>query len=328
MVVTLSAAVFAAGGFATAKADPGGPGAGSTPTPVASPSEPPVTFTETPPTPTPDPSDTPSTPPPLGPIPKITSKDPIPMPLDPVMTSLSDIDLIDTASELKARDCMRTLGFTTWTTDAMSGPKDDEDSDLLDYLPLADATQSGYPTVLSEKAPDLGSSSESAPSADAVRAYAGAETTTASGAAVPAGGCLSEGERQLKGNAPELPIDPRFLAVEAKFSALRDDRMQPVLATWSSCMASRGFHYDNPVSAHLDPRWAQRAADTPAGAEEKAAAAADAACQAETNLVGTYKALEIAYQKQVLDQNQAQLTTALSIFNTWVSNAKSIIAAH
>ncbi len=324
---TVGAALFAISGLAAASAmaDGGGPAAGNPP-PSPSPS-PTMQFTETPPSPDPEPS-TSESPPPLGTIPKVTSTAPIAMPLDSVMTSLSDVDLLETAGELKARDCMRSLGFTTWTTGAIPGPSADKDSDLFDYLPSADATQSGYPPALSDKSPALGASSETAVSEDAVRAYTGTEATTASGAAVPDGGCEAEGDRQLKGAAAELPVDPRLLLVEAQFSALRDDRMQQAFATWSACMAKRGYRYDDPLSAHLDPRWAERTSDTPAGAEEKATAAADAACQQEGNLVGMYKALETAYQKRLLDENRTQLTTALSIFNTWVSNARAIVAAN
>ncbi|GAA0393589.1 hypothetical protein GCM10009530_51230 [Microbispora corallina] len=330
LVVTLGVAVLAIGGVAAAKAGPGGPGAGNPPpsaTPSATPSGPVVQPTEAPPTPEPDPSET-ASPPPLGPIPTITSRDPIAMPLDPVMTSLSDINLLDNAAELKARDCMRSLGFTTWTAGAIPGPADDKENDVLDYLPPADAGQTGYPSIFSDLSGETNVGAASALSQDAVRAYIGAEAQTAGGAAVPDGGCEAEGDRQVKGGTTQLPVDPRFLAGQAKFSALRDDRMQQVFAAWSACMDRKGLHYDDPLSAQTDPRWGERPSGTPAGAEEKATAAADAGCQAETNLVGTYKALEIAYQKQFLAENQADLTTALTTFKSWVSHARSIIAVN
>ncbi|WP_214409078.1 hypothetical protein [Sphaerisporangium fuscum] len=330
VVVTLAAAALAVGGVTAARANPGGPAAGNPPpSPTPSASGPSVRPVETPEPPGPEPTQTVS-PPPLGEIPKITSRDRVAMPLDPVMTSSSDVDLLDTAGELKARDCMRSLGFTTWTVDPVSSPSDDKETDVLDYLPPADVSQSGYPSTLTDRSggTSVGATSGSSLSEDALRAYTGAESTTASGAAVPEGGCEAEGDRQLKGAVSQMPVDPRFLAVQSKFAALRDDRMQRVFATWSSCMNGRGYHYDDPMSAQTDPRWGERTPDTPATAEEKATAAADAACQAESNLVGTYKALEIAYQKQALDENKAELTTALSIFNGWVANAKSIVAAN
>ncbi|MFI6597623.1 hypothetical protein ACIBHX_15310 [Nonomuraea sp. NPDC050536] len=333
VVVALSAAVLAAGGAATAMATargPGGPAAGNTPAPVESTNGP---------TPAPDstsdpadhlpPEPAPTSEPSLGPIPKITDRNPLPMPLDSVMTSLSDIKLIETAGGLKARDCMRSLGFAHWTPESVASPADDKDSDVLDYLAPSDVAQSGYPSIFINKSGQASlkkSASQSDPSPDALRAYLGTESRTAAGAAVPEGGCESKGDSDVRGDALDLPVDPRLLAGEAKFAALRDQRMMKIFATWSSCMERRGLHYDDPLSAQVDPRWGTRTAGTPASADEKSTAAADAACQQEVNLVGTYKALEIAYQQQLLGTYRSQLTTALSIFGTWVSNAKSVIA--
>ncbi|WP_433515258.1 hypothetical protein ACQP2T_06340 [Nonomuraea sp. CA-143628] len=329
VVAALSAAVLVVGGGATmAVADGGGPAAGHTPAPVAS-SGGPTLDTPT----TPDPSDGPPTADPLpeptlGAIPVVTSRTPMAMPLDPVMTSLSDIALLDKAGELKATDCMHSLGFTDWTPTTLGALTEDKDMDPLGYLPPADVAQSGYPSTFIDRSSDTNASQAVSPSSDALRAYLGGEDQTAAGTAVPAGGCAAVGDTQLKGSATVLPVDPRMLAGEAMSSAMRDSRMQAVFASWSACMAGRGFQYDTPFDAQNDSRWGERTATTVAGTEEKSVAAADAACEQAINLVGHYKAVETAYQKQLLDAHRSELTTALSIFNTWVSNAKSIIAAH
>lgn len=276
------------------------------------------------------PSVKPANEPRLGPVPVVRSGARIAMPLDSYMTPMSDIKLIDDATALKARDCMRSLGFGTWTagTVSTSKPGDYKESDLLDYLDPSNVAQNGYPQTLvdKEKPPGQKNLSASKPGADAFRAFTGGETRTASGHKVTPGGCDAEGGRQVRTGSTDLPVDPRVLAMLAKFAAKRDSRMQSSFASWSTCMTQRGFHYNSPFNAQNDRRWGLRTAATPAGAEEKSVAAADAACQKSVNVVGTYKALESAYQKRSVDQYRAKLTTALAIFDKWTAHAKAIVA--
>lgn len=334
LIAALGAAVLVAGaGVTSAVAATGGPGTGDEPPSPAASSE----------GPTPKPITTPQDLPPevaplpvpsLGAVPVVRDGTPIAMPLDAVMTSLADIALLDKARDLNAADCMHSLGFTSWPSATLSGPADVKDRDVLDYLSPADAARSGYPVTFSDRSggthpgQNAAQGSGAPGSPDAVRAYLGVESRTASGRAVPAGGCDAAGDAKLKGGALDLPVDPRRLAAQAIAAAMRDSRMQAGFAGWSSCMAKRGLHYRTPLSAQNDPRWGERIAVTVAGAEEKTVAAADAACQQETNLVGTYKALEIAYQQELLAPNRAKLAAARTIFGQWVSNARSVIAVH
>ncbi len=268
--------------------------------------------------------------PPLGPVPAVTSGARIAMPLDPFMTSMSDLKLIDEAANLKARDCMRSLGFSTWTADIISTSKPDgyKDSDLLEYLDPAKAAKNGFPTTLVDKEDSSSREAPSTakPSSDAIRAFTGSEPRTGSGRAIPRGGCNGEGSDQVRLGGADLPADPRALAATAKFAAKRDSRMQSSFKSWNTCMAQQGFHYNDPLSASNDPHWGLRKAATPAGVQEKKVAAADATCQEKINLVGTYKALEIAYQKRSVDQYRTELTAALATFNKWTARAKAILA--
>ncbi len=92
-------------------------------------------------------------------------------------------------------------------------------------------------------------------------------------------------------------------------------------------MAKQGLSYASPLSAQTDPRWGRRASTTQAGSAEIHVALADAACQQTTNLLGTYKALEAAYQQAFLNTNKAQLQAALKVFHGWAANAKAILTA-
>ncbi len=338
LIAALGAAALVVGGGATAAvAAPGGPGAGGASPSQAASSDVPEPLT----TPHDMPPEVPPLPEPsLGAIPAVTGGAPVAMPLDAVMTSRADIALLEKARELNAGDCMHALGFTTWRSATLSAPADDtdvKDRDVLDYLSPADAARSGYPAAFTDRsggahpgqnAAQASGGSTTPAGSDAVRAYLGAEARTASGRAVPAGGCEAAGDAKLKGSTPDLPADPRRLAARAIAATMHDSRMQAVFADWSSCMAKRGFSYRTPLSAQNDPRWGERTVMTLAGDDEKSVAAADAACEQETNLVGTYKALESAYQQELLDQNQAKLKTGRAIFDRWVSDAKAVIAAH
>lgn len=320
IVTAAAGAAILIGG--TAAVGAGGPTATATPGPPLAPNEGPTSTPTGPP---------PSEEPPLGTVPRVTSRQSITMPLDDVMTSLSDNKEIVSAGNLKARDCMRSLGFAGWTANTLpaSIPGDYKETDLLDYLDPAAVAQSGYPQTLTEKGaptPAQKSSSAPSPSQEELRAFMGTAARTAAGATVPPGGCMEDGNRAVRAGVVDLPVDPRALAADAKFDALHDSRMQQTFAEWSACMARSGLHYDNPLSAQNDDRWARRTSSTPAGAEEKQVAAADAACQLKINLVGKYKALEIAYQQRQRDGNSSDLAKSMTIFRTWVANAKAINA--
>jgi hypothetical protein len=320
VIVTAAAgAAILVGGSAAVGA--GSPGATATPGgPSVAPNEVTTTTPASPPQ---------SVEPPVGTVPKVTSRQRIAMPLDAVMTSMSDIKQIKSATNLKARDCMRSLGFGGWTADTVttSKPSDYQETDLLDYLDPASVAQSGYPQTLIDKGATAlaqKNSSVPRPSKEELQAFTGAATRTAAGVTIPPGGCLEDGARAVKGGVADLPVDPRALAADAKFDALHDSRMQQTFAEWSACMAQSGLHYDGPISAQNDLRWGQRTAATPASTEEKNVAAIDASCQQKINLVGTYKALEIAYQQRQRNTNGSKLTEAGTIFRTWIANAKAI----
>lgn len=122
-------------------------------------------------------------------------------------------------------------------------------------------------------------------------------------------------------------MDPRSLALTAQVSAYyRDSRVQRALAAWSACMASHGLRYARTVDAELDPRWGERDQATTAGAAETGVAATDADCRQQSNLVGIYKAVEIAYQQRLLDANATTLYAAAETFDEWLSTANTILA--
>jgi hypothetical protein len=266
----------------------------------------------------------------LGVIPTITERGQrIAMPLDPVTSSMQDLKTFDTAAALKARDCMWSLGYRAWTVNTVISADADtyQEFDPIDYLDPATVARSGYPQTLIHRAmvPSANGARAAVPTSAELHAFLGSGTTAAM-ANVPRGGCQDDGDRAVEGAVSSLPVNPRMLAVQAKNFAMGDDRMQHAITTWSRCMAGRGLHYSDPISAQNDPRWGLRVATTPASTLERQVAVADAGCEKSINFVGLDRALEIGYEKELLAANRAKLTTAKSIADKWVANAKAVIA--
>lgn len=335
-VLTVGAVVLLGSGAADAMTgrpasarDGGGPAAGDQ-APSASPTDIPVRPSVTP---TPEPTTpTPIVEPPLGTVPLITSRAPIAMPLDSFMTPMNDIKLIDTARTIAATNCMHSLGFADWTNDSVvdSVPSDYQESDILDYLDPTEVAKTGYPTTRVDKSSEVGAitakSSAPAPTSEELAAYFGSGPKTVNSLDVPSGGCSATGAQAVTGSSDQLPADPREIQDEARFASLDDSRMKKAFGAWSACMAQHGLTYDDPLSSQNDPRWGDRTAATPAGDGEKQVAAVDADCQKDINLVGIYKALQIAYQKQLITAVGSKLADSLSQFNGWVSHAKAVLA--
>ncbi|WP_318205794.1 hypothetical protein [Streptomyces sp. SCL15-4] len=68
-------------------------------------------------------------------------------------------------------------------------------------------------------------------------------------------------------------------------------------------MKAHGHRNARPEETASDPVWRTRTAS----ARERAVATADARCKAQVNPVGTWNAVEVAYQRQTVDQNADEL---------------------
>jgi hypothetical protein len=129
----------------------------------------------------------------------------------------------------------------------------------------------------------------------------------ARGQSLPAGGCIGEAERALGGLPPADPAGP---SMESFGAAEQDPRVQEAFADWSTCMAAAGYTYKTPWEAN-DANWPD-----PTGAKEIGTARQDLTCRRQTNLVGTWLAVETAYQERTIRQH-ADLFQRLK---TWRDN--------
>ncbi|WP_030942306.1 hypothetical protein [Streptomyces sp. NRRL S-646] len=94
------------------------------------------------------------------------------------------------------------------------------------------------------------------------------------------------------------------LKSEAQTRARTDSRIEQVNARWSACMAKSGYQAQEPMKA------AEELGLTDAqlgGSEAITAATLDVACKKKTNLVGTYYAVQSAYQRRLVEDHAETL---------------------
>ncbi|GLF99879.1 hypothetical protein [Streptomyces yaizuensis] len=128
--------------------------------------------------------------------------------------------------------------------------------------------------------------------------------TRVRGREVPEGGCAGQADAVLglaRPDGPDLDL-PLRLSNDAFEASRKDSRTREVFARWSQCMAAAGYDYRDPLVPPGDPQLR----DAP---EKEAVRAAlqDIACKKQTNLTGTWFAVETAYQKRTVDRNRAEL---------------------
>ncbi|ROO91024.1 hypothetical protein EDD29_8766 [Actinocorallia herbida] len=125
------------------------------------------------------------------------------------------------------------------------------------------------------------------------------------GKAVPQGGCLTEGRKQLGGTA-DLFWPKNELEAEAVKLAEKDPRTAEVTQAWSACMRDAGYSYASPAEAASDAQWLVPGPPSPS---EVSAAAADVGCKTQVNYAGMRMAVLTAYEMRLVRLHKARLTT-------------------
>lgn len=137
----------------------------------------------------------------------------------------------------------------------------------------------------------------------------GTPVTSFRGQKVPKGGCVGEAQRKLAEGEPEGTRSGHAdmaAAIKARSFevAQNDPRVIKAEKAWATCMAGKGFtHYEDSFAAAGDTRW-----NTPkATSTEITVAIASWNCGKEANVVGTWVAVETAYQNDQIDKNAETL---------------------
>ena len=121
------------------------------------------------------------------------------------------------------------------------------------------------------------------------------------GRTVPQGGCAQEATRALGGDLGNAELIQR-VDVDSILLAMKHVRVREAFRAWSACMAARGHAYATPWDPPNDDRFS---GPVPAPAEP-AVAVDDVACKAETNVVGVWHAVDVAYQSAMIDEASAE----------------------
>lgn len=120
------------------------------------------------------------------------------------------------------------------------------------------------------------------------------------------GGCLGEARSDIGQRYDADGLNSSLRTAEQLWNSVfsltdSDERYLAASALWSDCMRSAGFNYSTLIEAYADGFTAQTA-DPQASIDQ---AVADAACQAESNVIAVYDSVWIENQAAVQDSNEA-----------------------
>jgi hypothetical protein len=148
------------------------------------------------------------------------------------------------------------------------------------------------------------------------------------------GGCWEAAWNELSGGVVQAaaPEVVESLARGSFTESRKDPEVRAAVRKWSSCMASRGLSFEDPLAASGDPRW-----DSPSvsaelhtgtsllSAEEKKAALADVACKEESRLVPVWSSAEAEIQTRLISENRTRLDPWKRLRETRLRNAVRVL---
>jgi len=223
------------------------------------------------------------------------------------------------AEQLVAQQCMRRLGFA-WEPPADAAGDRPLRTSPIGVTDPAQAGTFGYhdpgsaARVLLTEAPGPGARAEQA-------ALSG---SSASGQppppGTPAGGCLGEADRRLRGGEPAYDTGLLGrLTAEATEATERDRRIVAALTMWSACMARAGQHYAAPWDAQSQ-LWADK--PTPS---EIALATQDVACKDETQLSWIWPTVQAGYEQQLVERHRPALDAVRRVLSYRLDRSDEIL---
>lgn len=129
--------------------------------------------------------------------------------------------------------------------------------------------------------------------------------STYHGRPIPSGGCIGQARAKLTahgGTTNNAPLADSINQTSLSLSQ-REPQVITAIKQWSACMTVHGYTYATPYDAINDPQW-----NTPkASPREIRTASADVACKQQTNLIGTWYAVEAALQRNFIATHQPQM---------------------
>jgi len=277
--------------------------------------------------------------PPLGVVQVVRPSAPLALPLEAYSMSYRDYLSIQRASWRLTRECVERFGGVYSLPESavvQNAPPDLGNQRRYGLFDPKSAAEYGYHLPPSASGPESGPSGQAKasgkgggwnPTAAERVLVRGAEAgrpvpTDRAGKPLPAGGCSGEATRRVEATAkpPDEQLGNR-LAIEAHDRSENDSRVRAALTKWVACMKQRGYSYRS-IWEPNDQRW-----PAPATEAEIATAKADVACKQAVNLVGVWYAVEVAQQKQIIEDRSQELNAVRSYLRTTISNAARAVGA-
>ncbi|MEU6298275.1 hypothetical protein [Streptomyces erythrochromogenes] len=276
----------------------------------------------------------------IGSVPTLLESRNLAFPLSAYIADDQQLDVLTRAQDVLVDRCMQRYGFRY---QLQRGPGSATKHDFSRRYGLSDpaeAARLGYENAQTGRAqkppqPQLGPNEklvlhglEVDPSLPVPKSQEEAEksdvaTTTVGGQKVPAGGCSREASLKLL-NPTKDTVESMVVqgfGFDAYARSRKDSRVVKAFKTWSECMGRHGYTVDNPM-------------DQPPGINDAnisspqaiAMAKQDVDCKKETNLVGIWHTVELAYQQRVIEQNAETLDRAKKQLDERLKLAASLVA--
>ncbi|MFD7555976.1 hypothetical protein ACFV9E_15740 [Streptomyces sp. NPDC059835] len=261
----------------------------------------------------------------IGAVPALLESRSLVFPLAPYSADDRQIAVLDEAQDVLIDQCMQRYGFRYQQRRRADAAARQDENRRYGLSDPAEAARSGYTNPRSggpakSQQQSLGPNEklvlnglEVDPSLPVPMSQEEAEksdvaTTVVGGQKVPAGGCLRESSLKLftptKGTVDGMVA--QGYGLEAYGRAQKDSRVVAATKAWSECMAQHGY------AGFKDPTGPPPGIDESALGSPQAITMAgqDVACKKETNLVGVWYTVEVAYQQRAIERNAETLDLA------------------
>ncbi|MFC5669754.1 hypothetical protein [Streptomyces incanus] len=253
------------------------------------------------------------------------------LPIEKYLISPQENGQIESARSALMTSCMKRFGFDFRPATPDYGQKRNQTSHRYDPTDLALAATRGYHGSQSRTQNEARPSRKPlSPEMESVLGHGlGApvppESTTPPadheyrGIPIPKGGCMGEAEQKLTAGGGIIQDSP--VAIDINFKgyvrSMADVRLKAAFAKWSACMKDKGYSYPTPEAAVKDPAWnslkpSRRELDT---------ASADVTCKRQNNVVGTWFAVEAAYEERDIQADIKRMTGIRHSIDIAIRNA-------
>lgn len=260
----------------------------------------------------------------IGAVPALLESRSLVFPLAPYTPDSRQLGLLDEAQDVLIDQCMQRYGFRYQQRRKADAKVKQDENRRYGISDPAEAAASGYVNpqfgqTTKPPQPSLGPNEklvlhglEVDPSLKVPMSQEEAEksdvaTTVVSGQKVPAGGCLRESA--LKLFAPTQDTVDGMIAqshgLEAYGRAQKDSRVVAATKAWSECLGRHGYDFTDPTG--MPPGITEATLSSP---QAVTMATQDVACKKETNLIGIWYTVEVAYQQRAIERNAETLDLA------------------